>query len=174
MRFLIVAKLPEPLAGRVEEEIQRYDRWSKRHLPPHMTIIPPFDTVLPKQTINEIIQFRCELPISFHGWGFFNNPNDNVAFLHPGRKECERVRQEILTAIPSLNPFARSREPDAENDVPNYHITIAWKIPDADRSSRDSILLQAPLEGSCTISHLTMYRWNDGDNYWQEVAPDNL
>lgn len=166
--YLIVAMVPEPLASVITDLRQRYDRWSERPLPPHITIIRPLHSV-PDRLLEQADRLDYPFTVTLQGWYGFRNPEQHVVWLDPGQGEPRRVAEMLYRGHPTLRQLDNGRYQPGRPHI--FHVTVANHIPDADFPSVMARLRQHEVTGTAVIPKLTLLYRDLPDGSWQTGAP---
>lgn len=170
-RYIIVAVLPEPWAKEFDSLRRKYDRWSKQWLPPHVTIIPPFEVAGNEDRLRSIESLTVDLAIEFQGWGHFTHANANVIWHNPGQPRPSDVRKLILREQPWLEQVHPSLDPyPLFSEKPHFHITVASHVPDHNCDAIWTEIKNIDLEGSFVIPRLTVFQWDAQHRRWVRLG----
>ncbi len=148
-RYGIAGLVPRPWSTAVEAIRSGCDIWSKVWLPPHITVVRPFDAELLPNVIDRIHRRTVHLRVTLQGWGSFRRPDSNVIWLDPGQKEGQQVQGvalEILRAAGHVLP--------AEG---TFHITAVNHIPDAYFGDTWDLVTVRSVTGSFVIRRLRVF-----------------
>lgn len=165
-RYTISALIPEPWASEFLGWRKEYDRWSNSWLPPHITIIPPFQAAVPPSILAEIERTPLTIPVSFGKWGSYDRPNSHVIWVDPGQEGPKAARKQLLDAYPEFQKYLRDPA-----DGERYHVTIVNRVPDSDFTRIFSELQQKKVEGTFEIPQLTVFVWDRLTSRWLYNTP---
>ena len=158
-RFLITIDLTEHLAAYAAKLQNEHNRWDRRWLPPHITIIPPTDGELTTDQLLQLREFRFSMDLHSIGWGSFEREDGNVMFLVPQADGLLELWHQVTKILgTSLHDSPK---------MPKFHITIARKVPTAEWGSLQSALVKIDPRGHCRVDHLTVYRWDENAENWE-------
>lgn len=160
-RHIIVALIPKPLADELAQLRRQYDTFTRQWLPPHITIVPPFEQFLSSDEKAFIHTYRCNVPVTLGEWGAYPRQYNTVLFLKVADRAFDRVRQDIVHSIPKLKPYVPTD--------PRYHMTVVNRIPNDQFESLSLEVKKHSVNGSFTIDHLTLYEWDDMVRRWIEI-----
>ncbi|GEM_PF-2902744 len=129
-QWVIVAELPEPLRSELAQLRLEIDRWNKRWLPPHVTIIRPFALNLSASAVAEITR-PISLTAQLLRWATFRQPGNNGLYLEPTQAPFQHLRVELFRRVPELTKGDRSVDWHRKfAEDPIFHVTIAAGVPD--------------------------------------------
>jgi hypothetical protein len=157
-RYVIVALVPEPLRLTMADLRRRHDLFTRQWLPPHVTVVPPFDEPLTRDE-QQAITVKVEVALS--GWGLFRRDRTSVIYQQLPVKSFDAVRAEVVRLAPRLATFTPS---DSE-----YHVTVVSRIPNEQFDEVWKTVTAQPVTGSFTIDRLTLYEWDFELRRWIEV-----
>lgn len=162
-RYVIVALVPEPFAQPLADLRRKYDSYCRQWLPPHFTIVPPFELFLSRSDQQAIKDYRGSARVELKSWDAYRRMTTSVLYASSNAPELEAMRQELLNAVPALKPFSA--------DVPGYHVTVVNRIPnDQFEEVRKRVVDERPdVQGSFTIDRFTLYEWDHELHHWIEV-----
>lgn len=167
-RYTIIAKIPEPWATQLNDLRKQFDRWSRQWLPPHITIIPPFETDLPVSSLRAVSDLEIPIDINFKGWGSYRHPGFNVIWLDPGTDSPAKAQTRMLNQLPMFRDYLVNPRYAPPGDR-KFHITIASRVPDAELENTWSELSKIEVTGTLTIPGMKAYAWDAQLRRWLEV-----
>jgi 2'-5' RNA ligase len=160
-RYVIVGLLPDQMQKQIAELQQRYE-FRKQTLPPHITIIPPFQ--LPgfqtRASILQKVKFSPVQVVVGHV-AAFRRPDANIVYLQVASPGILMVIDICKDAIPALTQVVPRRI--------QLHITIAKGVPDADLDRILSELKEEQHRDTFTLEKLTLFAGELGQAGWNEV-----
>lgn len=157
-RHTIVALVPEPFGSRLAALRHRYDVFTRQWLPPHITIIPPFELFLSRAEVEAVRDFRSETSATFDGWGVFRRSETSVLHLKLRDHKFFEIRDQLVQALPQLAPF--------KPDEIEAHVTAVSRIPNEQLADVESVVTSEQIEGTFTVDRLMLYRWDDEVRRW--------
>lgn len=160
-RYVIVGLLPNPLQQQVAKLQQRYE-FKKQPLPPHITIIPPFQ--LPGfQTHASILQKVRFAPVEVvvGGAAAFRRTDANIVYLQVASPGIRMIIDDCKDAIPILAKVVPK--------IILLHITIAKGVPDVDLDRVLRELKEEQRRATFTLEKLTLFAGELGQAGWNEV-----
>ena len=95
------------------------------------------------------------------GWGSCEGDGEdgNVMYIMPHGDGLIELWHQVAKIVGQGVHFSTK--------VPNFHITIAKRIPDAEWSSVRSAVVKEDPRGSCRIDHVTVLTWDASANNWK-------
>lgn len=160
-RYVVAALVPEPLRTKLADLRHQYDRYTRQWLPPHITIIPPFDEPLTRDQQQAIKNIPVNVEAALSGWGSFRRDRTSVIYQLLPAKSFDAVRAEVVRLAPQLTTFTPA---DSE-----YHVTVVSRIPNEQFDEVWKTVTAQPLTGSFTVDRLTLYEWDFELRRWIEV-----
>ncbi len=161
-RYIVTALLPEPLRGKLAALRRHHDRFTRQWLPPHITIIPPFETILSRDEMQAIQTMPVDVKASFGGWGSFRRDTTSVLFLKIVNDVFGELRTKLLSTLPGLAPYASTDT--------TFHVTVVSRIPNELFDEVSSVVTKQEIAGDFTVDRLTLYEWDDEYRRWIEVT----
>ncbi|MFH0829325.1 MAG: 2'-5' RNA ligase family protein [Candidatus Kerfeldbacteria bacterium] len=161
-RFTIVALVPEPFASQFAAMRRQYDTFCRQWLPPHVTLVPPFDMFLSRADKQVICELSVQCTASFIGLDAIIRKYTSVLFYKLPDKSFDELRKAIYDAVPTL--------PAPERDDSSYHVTVASRIPNELLESLKKEVEKHEVKGSFTVDRATLYSWDDYVRQWIEVT----
>lgn len=160
-RSVIVALVPEPLRTMLADLRRQYDTFTRQWLPPHITVVPPFDEPLTHDEQQGIKTMPVHVEAALSGWGSFRRDRTSVIFQHLPTKSFDAARAEIVRLAPQLTTFTPA---DSE-----YHVTVVSRIPNEQFDEVWKTVTAQPVTGSFMVDRLTVYEWDFDLRRWIEV-----
>lgn len=160
-RHTIAALVPEPLASELAALRRQYDTFTRQWLPPHVKIVPPFQLFLSRDEKAFIRTYKCSVPATLNEWGAYPRQYDTVLFLKVADHAFDRVREDVVHAIPKLQPLVPTD--------PRYHVTVVNRIPNDQFEALSAEVKKHSVNGSFTIDHLDLFEWDDFVRRWIRV-----
>jgi 2'-5' RNA ligase len=158
-RFLITIDLTEHLADYAAKLQNEHNRWDRRWLPPHITIIPPTDGEISAEQLQQLREFHFVMDLHSVGWGSFEREDGNVMFLVPQADGLLELWHQVTKILgQSLHTSPK---------MPKFHITIARQVPKTEWEQVQRSLVKIDPRGHCRVNHLTLYRWDEGAKSWR-------
>lgn len=161
-RHYIVALVPEPLATQIASLRKQYDTFTRQWLPPHVTIVPPFELFLTSQEIDWLRNFSVQCAATLDQLGAYRRTQSDVLFYQLLNHSFGQVRRDLLQALPRLAPLV---EPD-----PTYHVTVVSRIPHERFDEIEQQVKQHAVQGTFTVERLMLYRWDDFVRRWIAIT----
>lgn len=161
-RYTIIALVPEPYAAQLASMRRQYDTFCRQWLPPHATIIPPFDMFLSRADKQLIRELRVSCNPSFGGLDAIVRKYTSVLFYSLPKGCLTPLRTAIYGAVPNL--------PVPEHNDDSFHVTVASRIPNELLEPLKSEVGKQKVEGSFTLDRATLYSWDDDVRQWIEIT----
>jgi len=161
-RYTIAALVPEPFASQLAAMRRKYDIYTRQWLPPHITILPPFEYDLTRDDIDIIREFPVNVSATFDGWAAFRRSLTSVLFLKLRDHAFPELLEGVLRTLPQLGQF-RPRDFDG-------HVTVVSRIPNDAFSQVESTVSKESVEGTFSVDRLMLYRWDDELRRWIAVT----
>lgn len=160
-RHIITALVPEPLATSLAAMRRKFDVFTRQWLPPHVTVVPPFESDLFQEEIRAMQALPVDVTATLEGWGEFRRDQTSVIFQKLPATSFDAVRAAAAQAVPRL---ASSIPHDSE-----YHVTVASRIPNEVFDEVKAAVTANRISGNFTIAHLTVYEWDFDLRRWIEI-----
>jgi 2'-5' RNA ligase len=161
-RFVIVALVPEPYQEQLGAMRKQYDIFCRQWLPPHVTIVPPFDLDLTRDEKTRLKQISVPTTSSFEGWGAYQRKFTSVLFQKLTDHSFDDLKIAVYDAVPMLPP--------QPVDDPTYHVTVVSRIPNEQFEPLQAEVSKNEVKGSFTVDTVTVYSWDDNVRQWLEVT----
>ncbi|MBI5405389.1 MAG: 2'-5' RNA ligase family protein [Candidatus Kerfeldbacteria bacterium] len=163
-RYTLVALVPEPHAAKLAALRKQHDVFTRQWLPPHITILPPFEYPLTRDEIATIREFPVNVTASFDGWGAYHRAVSSVLYLKTSSADpsFSDVIDNILRTMPQLEKF-RPQDFGA-------HVTVVSRIPNDQFDAVEAQVATEEISGTFTIDRLMLYRWDDEVRRWIAVT----
>lgn len=161
-RYTIAALVPEPYATQLAALRRKHDTFCRQWLPPHVTLVPPFDMFLSRTDKELIREIRASCTAAYEGLGSIVRKYTSVLFYKFPDHSFDPLRTAIYAAVPTL--------PVPEHQDSSYHVTVASRIPNELLEPLQLEVGKHPVEGSCTVDRATLYAWDDYVRQWIEVT----
>jgi 2'-5' RNA ligase len=157
-RYTIATLVPEPYASQLGAMRKEYDVFTRQWLPPHVTIIPPFELDLSRDEIATLREFPVNVSATFDGWSDFRRSTTSVLVLMLRDHKFRDLLENILRTLPKLEPF---RPQEFEG-----HVTVVSRIPNERFDEVATVVTKDAVEGSFTVNKLMLYHWDDVVRQW--------
>lgn len=157
-RHVIVFPVPEPFASRLEAMRKQYDTFTRQWLPPHITVIPPFEHFITQQEIDAIRVLRVDVVATFAGWGSFQRSRTSVLFLKLDEHTVDAAREQLLQSAPTFRSFADGNS--------HSHVTVVSRIPNEQFEDVAKVVTAETVEGTFAVDRFMLYRWDDELRRW--------
>jgi 2'-5' RNA ligase len=164
-RYTVSALVPDPLAFKISALRRQLDTFTRQWLPPHITIVPPFELDLTREEIQAVKSLPVDVTVALEGWGEFRRDRTSVIFQKLPATSFDAVRSATALGVPRLAVFIPQ---DSE-----YHVTIVSRIPNEVFDEVQAKVTAKALTGSFTVNHVTVYEWDDELRRWIEVSGYN-
>jgi len=169
-RYCIVALVPDPWAKDIDELRRQHDKWSKQWLPAHITVVAPFEASLSHDLVAEIEGATVPIQVRLGGWGVFEHFRTNTVWIEGSESATANARRQLIQTVPRLGTIVT--EPSILwDEAPSHHITVVNHVPHDALAELRQALDPIDLEGSFTISHLTVFAWDRRLGRWLKVRP---
>lgn len=157
-RHLLNALVPEPLAAQLAKLRKAHDVFTRQWLPPHVTIIPPFDAFLTQPERRALQSVPAPFTVTLGEWGTFVRATTSVLYLRAESEALPAVREDIAQRVPTVAPFVPT-----ESD---FHVTIVSRVPNDQLDEVRAAVGREAVSGSFTIDRLTLFEWDDEVRRW--------
>lgn len=161
-RYTIVALVPEPYATELNRMRKQYDTFCRQWLPPHVTIVPPFDLALTREEKSRLKQLSIPTKAVFDGWGEFRRKFTSVLFQKLPDHTFDDMKVAIYDAVPAL--------PKTPVEDASYHVTVVSRIPNEAYEPLMTEVTSQDITGEFSVDHVTLYQWDDTVRRWLEVT----
>ena len=158
-KYLITLTLTEHLADYANKLRLEFDQWHKRWLPAHVTLIPPTEGELTTDQIKQLKALRFSIDLHTRGWGSFQRDGANVVSLIPQADGLLEIWHQVARVV--------ADGVHGSPVMPNFHVTIASKIPDAEFQNVLARVIKRDSHGHCRITQLNVYVWDPAAEYWK-------
>ncbi len=165
MWHVIVALIPDDWVAPFTNLRQQHDRWSDHWLPPHITVLRPFQRDLSDAIVNVIQREPIDLNVVLGDAGTFRNDGRNTIWIDPGQADRERVTHR------ALNIVRRDRDVSVDVCASHFHITVVDRVPEHLTSDVLSRVQARRPTGAFCINRLKVYRKGDGPNDRYTLVP---
>lgn len=162
IRYIVVALVPQPFRDTIAQLRREHDSFTRQWLPPHITVIPPFNFPLTRQEINAIRSLKLSETPTFDGYGEIRRPETSILLLELKDHGFQRMQDAVTTAVPALQEFVEQH--------PHPHVTVVSRIPNDRFEEVQSKATATDIDGSFSIKQLTLYQWDDEVRRWIEVT----
>jgi len=159
-RYVINALIPDPLAEPLDMMRKRLDRWSTQWLPPHITIIPPFNADLTDGQRHQIVSHPFPFELSLTSVGRFRHSRTGVVWYGVEAPDLKIRIEELFQTMPWLKPFADQRPGQT-------HITVASRVPHHEMNYVETAAAAAHLTGNAAVERLSLFRWDEAAHRWE-------
>jgi len=164
-RYVIAALIPDPWATDIQKLRLEHDKWSRQWLRAHITIVPPFHARFMGDTLRNIEAAALPINVTFQGWGSFPHEKSTTLWIETGAAGTADIRQRLVGAVPELAQMLMDPQVDWTQSA-SHHVTIVNHIPNDALASIEPEIRKIDIEGTCTIPHLTVFRWDPRVGQW--------
>lgn len=163
-RYTLAALVPEPFAVQLAAMRKQHDIFTRQWLPPHITILPPFEYPLSRDEIATIREFPVNVTATFDGWGAYRRALTSVLYLKTtsANPSFTDVVENVLRTMPQLEMY-RPKDFGA-------HVTVVSRIPNDMFDQVEATVTKETVTGSFTVDRLMLYRWDDEVRRWIAVT----
>ncbi len=158
-RYVVNALVPDPLGADLEMLRKRLDRWSNQWLPPHLTIVPPFNADLTDGQRHQIAAHAFPLEMELMEVGTFRQRHTSTVWYGVKARGLIARMNEFYADMPWLKPFADQRPIQP-------HVTVASRIPHHELTYVETAASAAKVVGEAKIERLSLFRWDDAAGRW--------
>jgi 2'-5' RNA ligase len=161
--YVVIAPIPEDLAAAVQPYRERYDPLAGA-LPPHITILNPFEFSDPPQILYnhlvEIGETYAPIKVSVAGWDIYRYIDYQLRLpIIAGRAELTALRDDLLTGPLSYCPGQdKDYWPHLFLGKFNDEAQVAQVRKDLDRFEAQFIF---------RVTHLELWQWYKPDHPWE-------
>lgn len=160
-RYTITALVPEPLHTTLADLRRQHDRFTRQWLPPHITLIPPFDYYFSREQLAALKSIPVNVTAELTGWGSFRRDQTSVIFQQLTAGSFDAVRTALGQTISDLIPLTPT---DSE-----YHVTVVSRIPNELFDQVQQSVTANRVSGSFTVDRVHVFEWDDDLRRWIEV-----
>ncbi len=161
-RYTIDALVPEPYAAQLAALRRQYDTFCRQWLPPHVTLVPPFDMFLSRADKQLIRELRVSCDMTLGGLDAIVRKFTSVLCYSLPDGCLSPLRTAIYEVVPNL--------PVPEHRDDSFRVTVASRIPNDLLEPLKNEVGKQKVEGSFTIDRATLYSWDDDVRQWIEIT----
>ncbi len=163
-KYVIVFLLPEILTKRILALRKNFQPNADPSLPPHITIIRPFNLGAEQQAALQEIA-RLEVVNSAVKYGgantFMSGDQENVVYLGCEGKTLQTAQDAVCRVLPKLSPF--------QDETSTFHITVARNVLGESLDQLLTELTTSDFKGNFIPRQLSVYCKNSGDRGWRTL-----
>jgi 2'-5' RNA ligase len=162
-RYTIASLVPDPIGKTIAELRRQYDVFTRQWLPPHVTLVPPFERYLTRGEISSINQLRVDVTADLGRLDAISRDQTSVLFYQLPDGSFDEARQQLLSVVPNLKPYARTDQ--------HYHVTVVNRVPNDQLEAVKQQVGQHSVSGSFHVDRVMLYEWDDEVRRWIALTP---
>ena len=175
-QYIIIVIPPKEIIAKVNKYKKKYAKYTKYNIPPHITIYPPFFSLLPSEEtlIEALIQsLKSKKPsrLNLQKVNFFEGRN-NVIYFEPDNDSSKYLLDLVLWVSKSLRNKARNvfKDYNFSPDKFKPHMTIAERIPKNIFVNIRKDLQNIKVNFSFLIDSVYLYRLDNSARVWINIS----
>lgn len=159
-RYLVTIDLTEHLADHVKTLQNKFNRFEKRWLPPHVTMIPPTEGELSVDQLRELGKMQFSFDLHTVGWASFTHDDQTkVMYLMPQADGLLELWHQIARVC--------SDGIHGSPTMPTFHVTVAKNIPLSLWPELEQKMVKEDPRGHCRVRKITVYAWDEQVGDWK-------